>query len=80
MCIRDRLYTALDTRDIDGIRAIAGHLEDSAKQHGATEIANKANVISSASSDDLYGVLQTTNELLDLCRVSQRALLTTSAE
>ena len=76
----ERLYTALDTRDIDGIRAIAGHLEDSAKQHGATEIANKANVISSASSDDLYGVLQTTNELLDLCRVSQRALLTTSAE
>ena len=73
----ERLYSALDERDIGGIRAIASHLEDSANQHGATQIAEKAQVISRASSDDLYDVLQTTNELLDLCRLTQRALLET---
>ena len=71
----ERLYSVLDSRDIDGIRAIASHLGDSATQHGASQIAEKASQISSASSDDLYHILQSTNELLDLCRYSQRALL-----
>ena len=71
----ERLYSALDSRDIDGIRAIAGRLEDCANQHGATEIADKAKVISNAKSNDLYDILQTTNQLLDLCRMTQRALM-----
>ena len=76
----EQLYTALDSRDINRIQAIASRLEDSANQHGAAQIADKANTISESSSDDFYDVLQNTNELLDLCRLSQRALLTTSLE
>ena len=76
----ERLYSALDARDIGGIRAIASHLEDSANQHGAAQIAEKARVISNASSADLYDILQTTNQLLDLCRSTQRALLEPSQQ
>ena len=77
----ERLSSALDSRDIDGIKAIAHRLCDTATKHGAEHIAEKARIIASEanSNNDLYDVLQTTNQLLDLCRSTQKALLNTNA-
>ena len=73
----ERLSAALDKRDIDGIVAIATRLKSTAEKHGAEQIAEKAQFISVVTNQDseLYDVLQNTNELLDLCRLSQRSLL-----
>lgn len=73
----ERLSAALDKRDIHGIVAIAGRLKDTAEKHGAAQIAEKAGFISIVTKQNstLYDILQNTNELLDMCRLSQRSLL-----
>lgn len=73
----ERLSAALDKRDVEGIIAIAARLKSTAEKHGAEQIAEKAHFISIATNQDseLYEVLKNTNELLDLCRLSQRSLL-----
>jgi len=76
----ERLSAALDKRDIDGIVAIATRLKSTAEKHGAEHIAEKAQFISQVTNQEseLYDILQNSNELLDLCRLSQRSLLVMS--
>ena len=76
----ERLSAALDKRDIEGIVAIATRLKSTAEKHGAEQIAEKAQFLSQVTNQEseLYDVLQNTNELLDLCRLSQRSLLVMS--
>ena len=73
----ERLSIAIDNRDKDGITAIATRLQETARKHGADEFAQKALEITEELKveADLYEVVRATNELIDLCRVTQRTLL-----
>ena len=74
----EKLAAALDARDSAGIAVIASRLRETSSRYGAEGIAEKAAEIAArpAADGDLYEVVQTANELLDLCRLSQRSLLT----
>lgn len=78
----ERLVTVLDNRDPEGISAIAIRLEGTALKFGATPIAEKAKSISEAmqNNEELFEIIQHTNELLDLCRSSQHSLIGPSEE
>ena len=73
----ERLAKALDDRDQKGIGVIASRIRESANQHGADPIADKADELADEieSESDLYEVIRSTNELMDLCRSAQKALL-----
>ena len=73
----ERLSSAIDNRDKDGITAIATRLQDTARKHGADDFADKAREITEELKGevDLYEVVRATNELIDICRVTQRTLL-----
>lgn len=76
----ERLSKALDKLDADGIEAIALRLADTAEKDGATEIAEKAKLITKLNSEktedsENYDLIMCTIELLDLCRASQAALI-----
>lgn len=79
----ERLSQALDKLDTNGISAIATKLVDTAEKHGASQIADKAKLISKlneekANHGENYDLIMTTIELLDLCRASQSVLIQTS--
>ena len=73
----ERLSMVIDNRDKPGIQAIAFRLQESATKHGAYLIAEKAGEIANELHDnaDLYELIRATNELLDECRATQRALI-----
>lgn len=72
-----RLISALESRDTDGLQSLASRLRGSAEKHGVPEIATKAANLESAldAGGDAIGILKAANELVDLCRATQRAYL-----
>lgn len=77
----ERLAEALDSRDKAGIGSIASRLSETATKHGVTSIAEKANEITREIELDgeLYDLLRCTVELMDICRHSQRSLVSTDS-
>ncbi|MEL7497638.1 MAG: diguanylate cyclase [Planctomycetota bacterium] len=73
----EQLASAIDERDQEQIATIADRIRDSSSQNGSTPISTKAEEISDeiAEEADLYEIIRATNELMDLCRLSQRVLL-----
>lgn len=68
------LVSALDRRDLDGLRDIAGHMNLIAAKQGATAVAAQAAGLEAAltsEDSDLLAVLHEANELLQLCRQAQ---------
>ncbi|MBC7817494.1 MAG: diguanylate cyclase, partial [Planctomycetaceae bacterium] len=71
----ERLVLALDRRDLTGLRDIAGHMNRVAAKQGATTVATQAAGLEAAlisEDSDLLAVLHEANELLKLCRQTQR--------
>jgi diguanylate cyclase (GGDEF)-like protein len=73
----ERLVTALDDRDMAGLRILAGRLKSSAERCGVGEVADKAAELETALASDegIIDILKTANELIDLCRATQGAYL-----
>ena len=79
----ERLSKALEKLDADGIEAIAMRLAETAEKDGASQIAEKARLISKLNAEvaeegENYDLVMCTIELLDLCRASQAALIETT--
>lgn len=72
----ERLAEAVDSRDQNSIGSIASRLGQTATKHGAHAIAVKAREIAIELDDecDLYDLIRCANELMTLCRSSQRTL------
>lgn len=66
----EKLSQAVDSQDMDLLRAIAGRLCDIGSRCGAPEIATKAMELEQAtdSTEDKIGILQCASELLSYCR------------
>ena len=73
----ERLAEAVDQQDIAGLKAMAGHLAESAAKQGAPEIAAKALELEQAAKQkgDVLGVIQRACELLEYCRAAQSSFL-----
>lgn len=73
----ERLAAALDEQDLFGLSVLAGRLEATATKEGILPIAEAAAQLVAATADDpdLREILQLTTELLELCRMTQRAYL-----
>ena len=73
----ERLSAALDDQDMDGLSTLAERLSETATQTGVEEIARKADELRTSVSEEaeLIGILQSTCELIDLCRSTQRAYI-----
>lgn len=72
----ERLVLALDRRDLNGLRDIAGHMNRIAAKQGATTVATQAAGLEAAltsEDSDLLAVLHEANGLLQLCRQTQEA-------
>ncbi len=73
----ERLAEAVDDRDQASIGSIASRLGQTATKHGAHAIAVKAREIAIELDDEceLYDLIRCANELMTLCRSSQRTLV-----
>lgn len=75
----ERLINALETQDFNGMNALAGRLHSIAEQDGLPLFAERAerlrDVIS--SDGDLLDILDSANDLIELCRSTQSAWLRT---
>ena len=73
----ERLAEALDNQDREGIGTIALQLTETANQFGVHSVADKAIEIGREIELDgeLYDLIRCTTELMDLCRSSQRSLI-----
>jgi hypothetical protein len=75
----ERLAEACDARDVKQLSAVADRLGKTATYVGIDAISLAAQEVSqiAAAEPDLADIVQRTGELLDLCRSTQRAFLTT---
>ena len=78
----ERLSKALEKLDSDEIETIALRLAVTAENDGATQIAEKAQLICKLNEElvedgENYDLVMSTIELLDMCRASQKALIET---
>ncbi|MCA9173082.1 MAG: diguanylate cyclase [Planctomycetales bacterium] len=73
----ERLSDVLDEQDFESLEAISRRLHLSASQHGAEAISNKALELQAVLEHDRdpHSILLVANELLDLCRSTQRSFL-----
>ena len=73
----ENLMAALDNRDIAGLEALADRLFAMANRHQVHVIAEQAAELARRSQDDsdAAGVLHAANELINLCRSTQRSYL-----
>ena len=73
----ERLASAVDDQDLDGLQTLAGRLQQTAEMHGMEEIALKADElkVEAISEDDLIDILTSANELLTMCRTAQRSYI-----
>ena len=73
----ERLASALDDHDLEGLKVMASRLEATATRDGADSIAAKALELREQMSEDsdLYAVLSCANELMSLCRSAQRSFV-----
>jgi diguanylate cyclase (GGDEF)-like protein/PAS domain S-box-containing protein/putative nucleotidyltransferase with HDIG domain len=77
----ERLSAALDDRDLSSLKVMAKRLNTTAARQGVYEIAAQAAQLdqSLTGDEDLLEVVIAANDLLDLCRSTQRSYLTDSA-
>lgn len=75
----ERLIDALETQDFDGMKALASRLHSIAQQDGLDAFADRAEQLCRVISDDgeLLDILDSANELIELCRSTQSAWLRT---
>jgi diguanylate cyclase (GGDEF)-like protein/putative nucleotidyltransferase with HDIG domain len=76
----ERLLAALDRQDLNGLQTLVGRLKASATKHRVSAIADKASELELVldTDADLISVLQLSNELIDLCRATQKSYLSAS--
>ena len=72
-----RLSESLDTQNVDSLQQLAHRLQETAVNSEIEPIANKADELQThiLSDSDLLEILHTANELLDLCRSTQKSFL-----
>ena len=75
----ERLINAMETQDFAGMQALAGRLHSIAGQDGLTVFAKRAERLRDVISSDgeLLDILDSANDLIDLCRSTQSAWLRT---
>lgn len=73
----ERLSSALDDRDLNGLKIMANRLNTVATKQGVSEIAERAAQLEQSVTDDLalMEIVGSANELLDLCRCTQKSYL-----
>ena len=73
----EQLAAALDARDANEIGAVADRLRNSTIQDGVDGIPDKAAQVTGMCQEDadLFELVRSASELLDMCRLSQRSLL-----
>ncbi len=73
----EKLAAALDNRDLSGLQAMAARIKTMATRQGIDEIADKAALLTETgdSDEELLEVLHNANDLLELCRSTQRSYL-----
>lgn len=73
----ERLIDALESQDLDGMKTLATRLNSIAKQDGLTEFVEKTERLQNAIDDDgdLLDILDSANELIELCRSTHSAWL-----
>ena len=74
----EHLVAAIDDQNLEGIIAVATKLQAVANKYSASELSDKTQTIVDRLSDsecDEVSLLQSTSELLDLCRSTQASLL-----
>jgi hypothetical protein len=76
----ERLLSAIDRQDIAGLQTLAGRLRASSRKQGVSQIADKASELEAVLESDvnLISILQIANELVDLCRATQKTYLNAS--
>ena len=74
------LVAALESQNLEELNAVSGRLRATAEKRGAQDIAAKASQLNSILDTDLdpHGIFRVANELLDLCRSTQAAILDTT--
>lgn len=74
----EQFCKSLDKQDFPALRAMSQHLASTAAKYGVDLIAMKATELNSLLENDkeLLEVLQTANELLEICRSTQTSFLT----
>ena len=75
----ERLINALETQDFDGMKALASRLHSIAEQDGLIEFADKAERLRGVidADGDLLDILDSANDLIELCRSTHSAWLRT---
>jgi diguanylate cyclase (GGDEF)-like protein/PAS domain S-box-containing protein len=75
----ERLINALETQDFDGMKALADRLHSIAEQDGLTSFAERAGRLRDVigSDGELLDILDSANDLIELCRSTQSAWLRT---
>ncbi len=73
----ENLAEAVDREDLDSLVAFATRLQSTAEKHDLTPIADAAQSLTEQASNDaeLEELVKTTQELITLCRSTQRAYL-----
>ena len=75
LIVLDQLVSALDRRDLTSLHDIVGHMNLVATKQGVLSIAQQASELEStinSEESDLLAVLREADELLQLCRQTQR--------
>lgn len=75
----ERLVNALETQDFDGMKALASRLHAIAEQDGLPLFTERAERLRDTISNDgdLLDILDSANDLIELCRSTQSAWLRT---
>lgn len=73
----ERLVTALDDQNMEDLRDLTENIRITADRAGINNMAEVAQQLSESLTDDkdLIGIMQSANELLDLCRLTQVSLV-----
>ena len=72
----EKLACALDAEDVESLAAMAGRLKSTASQYGIAEIVELTTLLEQTTQEDpdWMDILRITTDLLELCRMTQRAL------
>lgn len=73
----ERLAELLDKQDFNGLAALAGRMQHTARQYQASELASAAERLQQtiAGEGDLQPIVELVSEVMDLCRTTQAGLL-----
>jgi diguanylate cyclase (GGDEF)-like protein/putative nucleotidyltransferase with HDIG domain len=72
----ERIASAVDHQDMEGLKTLASRLDEIATSCNATEIATKARQLEQlVGNADLIAILKSANELQNVCRETQKSYL-----